>query len=264
MSEAPHPNHGAMFNLKITPDDKKWLSREHSSLSVKESSDSVVISGRLEFEMIYEPDKKQFLVFPPKNHKSKGGLIQDRYDIKIVVPKSTSSELPKVYATGTRLSEVAKQRSLPIYDLHFSFDGSACLYVAGKEREYFPNDFDFKIFMNQLVIPFFYAQTHFQKFGKWPWGEYAHGILGMFEWYNEQGNPSKSDVEQMLERLKQSGEWGFIAGRFNRENWVKGHSRCLCESGKKMRSCHHTALEGMWKFDRGLKKHNLYQTASLL
>ncbi|MFH1601641.1 MAG: hypothetical protein ABIB61_01655 [Candidatus Shapirobacteria bacterium] len=246
-----------MFNLKLTPEDKGWLSGEHPLLKIEENPSSVVISGGLEFEMIYEPVENHFLVFPPKNYKGKGVLIEDRYGIKIVVPKSISSDLPKVYAEGSRLIEVAKQKSLPIYDLHFSFDGSACLYVVGKEKEYFPNGFDFKIFINQLVIPFFYAQTYFQKFGKWPWGEYAHGIVGIFEWYNEQKIPNKSDVEQMLKRLRQSGEWGSIAERFDKGNWIKGHSRCLCGSGEKIRNCHKAALKGMWKFGKDLKKYEI-------
>ncbi len=251
------PNHGAMFNLKFTSDDRQWLSREHPLLKVEENADSTVILGKLEFSMFYDPDNGQFVVFPQKDQKGNGVLINDKYDVKIVLPRLPSPDLPKVYAEGQRLTDVARKKSLPIYDLHFSFDGSACLYVAGKEREYFPNDFDFKIFMNQLVIPFFYAQSYFQKFNEWPWGEYAHGILGMFEWYNEQTNPSKSDVKQELDRLKQSDDWNLIARYFGKDNWFKGHNRCLCGSGQRIRNCHKPALEGMWKFGKDLNKYDI-------
>lgn len=262
MSEVPHPSHGAMFNFKLTSDDRKWLSSEHPSLKVEEDLESVVIVGELAFEMVYVPDKNKFIVFPPKNYSGRGTLIKDKYDIRIVVPKINSPDLPKVYATGPRITEVAKRKSLPTYDLHFNFDGSACLYVAGKEKEYFPDDFDFKIFMNQLIIPFFYAQSYFQKFDEWPWGEYAHGIMGIFEWYSEQDNPSKSDVEQTLVRIKNSGEWSSISGKFNKGNWVKGHSRCLCGSGEKIRTCHPTALGGLWKFGRDLRKYKVNPDSS--
>lgn len=257
MSEVPHLNHGAMFNLRLTSDDRKWLSKEHPTLKVEENPESVIISGGLIFEMVYEPDSDKFFVFP-KNYSGKGVLIRDQYDIRIIVSKTSSPDLPKVYAIGSRIAEVAKQKSLPTYDLHFNFDGSACLYVAGKEKEYFPDDFDFKIFMNQLVIPFFYAQSYFQKFNEWPWGEYAHGIMGMFEWYSEQEKPSKSDVEQTLVRVKKSGEWSSISGKFYKGNWFKGHSRCLCGSNKKIRICHPVALEGLWKFGRDLKKYKVH------
>jgi len=258
MSEVPHPNHGAMFNLELSSDDRKWLSKEHSSLKVEENLGSIVVLGSLTFEMVYEPDDDKFFVFP-RDYKGKGVLIKDQYDIRILIPKTSAPDLPKVYAIGSRITDVAKQKSLPTYDLHFNFDGSACLYVVGKEKEYFPNDFDFKIFMNQLVIPFFYAQSYFQKFGEWPWGEYAHGISGMFEWYNEQENPTESNVKQMLERLKIADDWKLISGKFKGKNWVKGHSDCLCGSGKKMRNCHNIALRGMWKFGNDVKKHNLDQ-----
>ena len=248
-----HQNHGAMFNLKFSSDDRKWLSKEHPSLKVEENIESTTVSGRLNFEMTYEPDSGKFLVFP-KSHKGKGVLIKDQYKIRIVVPKTTTPDLPKVYAIGSRITKVAKQKSLPTYDLHFNFDDSACLYVAGKENEYFPNNFDFRIFINQLVIPYFYAQSYFQKFDEWPWGEYAHGILGMFEWYNEQKNPTESNIKQMLERLKMADDWKTISGMFKEGNWVKGHTSCLCRSGNKIRDCHNAALSGMWKFGEDLRK----------
>lgn len=256
MSEVPLQNHGAMFDFSLTPDDRAWLSKEHPTLYFRETADSVLFSGTLKFEMVYEVDKDRFMVFP-KDYKGSGVLINDEYEIKIALPKSGSNELPKVYETASRITEVAKHKSLLKYDLHFNFDDSACLYVAGTEKEYFPEGFDFKTFINHLVIPFFYAQTHFQKFGKWPWGEYSHGMLGMFEWYNEQQNHSQSDASQMLDRLEQSGEWGSISQKFKGKNWVKGHARCMCGSGNKIRKCHNTALMGMWKLSKDIKRYNL-------
>jgi hypothetical protein len=61
----------------------------------------------------------------------------------------------------------------------------------------------------------------------------------------------------MLERLRKSSEWEPISGRFNKGNWFKGHNSCLCGSGVKIRSCHHAALEGMWKFGKNLMHHDL-------
>jgi len=258
MSEIPPQNHGAMFDFSLTSDDKSWLSSQYPTLGLEETADSVVVSGKLKFEMVYDADKDSFTI-SPKNYKGKSVLIKDEYEVKIVLPKSGSNDLPKVFETASRITEVAKNKSLPKYDLHFNFDDSACLYVAGKETEYFPEGFDFKIFINHLVIPFFYAQSYFQKFEKWPWGEYSHGMLGLFEWYNEREDHSQADVDQMLNRLKLSGEWGSIAQRFKGGSWVKGHSLCLCGSGNKIRKCHNSALMGMWKLGKDVK---MYGTTS--
>lgn len=256
MSEVPPQNRGAMFDFSLTSNDKAWLTKEHPTLNLQEIADSVVIFGILKFEMVYEADNDSFTIFP-KNYKGSGVLIKDEYEIKIVLPKFGSNDLPKVYETASRITKVAKNKSLPRYDLHFSFDDSACLYVAGKEKEYFPQGFDLRTFINQLVIPFFYAQTYFEKFDKWPWGEYSHGMLGMFEWYNEQQNLSQSDVGQMLDRLRQSGVWRSIYQRFKGKNWVKGHTPCMCGSGTKIRNCHNAALIGMWKFGADMQKNGL-------
>lgn len=256
MLEVHPPSLGAMFDLTFTPEDKEWLFHEHPSLKISDVSGVTVLSGKLKFDMIYEDKGNNFIVFP-KKYKGDGVHIKDEYEIKIILKSSNISELPQVFETASRISGFAKKCNLPLYDFHVNGDQSVCLCVAGKEREYFPNGFDFKLFINQLVIPFFYAQTYYQKFNKWPWGEYAHGILGIFEWYNEKNEVEKEELEKILDRIRLSSEWKSLASKFRGKNWVKGHTTCLCGKGERIRKCHPNALAGMWKLNDDLEKFGL-------
>ncbi|EKD52682.1 MAG: hypothetical protein ACD_61C00274G0001 [uncultured bacterium] len=249
-------NHGVMFNLVLTPEDKSWLTKEHPSLNVGGESDEIVISGSLKFDMVYERDSNRFIV-SPVSYRGDGYRIKDQYEVKILLQPSNISELPQVFETASRITSFAKECNLPLYDFHVNGDGSVCLCVAGRDQEYFLNGFEFKLFVNQLVIPFFYAQTYYQKYRKWPWGEYAHGILGLFERYNEKPAVTKGEFEKILNRIQLVSGWAILAPKFRGENWIKGHTICLCGKNEKIRKCHSNALAGMRKLKNDLLKYRI-------
>ena len=259
MLEVLPPSLGAMFDLTFTPEDKEWLSHEHPSLKISDVSGVTVLSGKLKFDMVYEDKGNSFIVFP-KKYEGDGIHIKDEYEIKVLFQKGGVSELPQVFETGSRIKNLAENKKLPLSDFHVNNDESVCLYVAGKEIKYFPTGFRTQIFFNQLVIPFFYAQTYFHQYNRWPWGEYGHGILGIFEWYNENKNVDTADVEKMLTILSQASDWQLIKSKFKGKDWVKGHTICFCGKNTKIRNCHPQALAGMWRFKNDLEKFQIKMT----
>ncbi|MDQ3098279.1 MAG: hypothetical protein M3Q44_00850 [bacterium] len=256
MSEDHPPNPGAMLDLIFTPENRDWLNREHPSLKVGDDGGIVKLTGKLRFDMVFDKETDQFIIFP-KKYLGKGIRIQDEYEVEILLLKSRVSDLPQVFETDSRIRTLAEDKKLPLADFHLNGDGSVCLCVAGKEREYFPDGFDIQIFFNQLVVPFFYAQTYVQKFGAWPWGEYGHGVLGIFEWYNEKQSLTKSEVEQMIQTFKSAPDWPLIVTKFKGSYKIKGHMDCICGKNMKIRKCHPLAFEGMWKFKNDLTKFSL-------
>ncbi len=256
MLEVHLPNLGAMFNLTLTSKDKKWLSREHPSLKISNVSGIAKLSGKLKFDMVYEGKENRYIIFPEK-YVGTGVRIKDEYEIKVLFQKGNVSELPQVFETGLRIKNLAKKKKLPPSDLHINGDGSVCLCVASKEKEYFPEGFNIKIFINQLVIPFFYEQTFFRRYGSWPWGEYGHGILGIFESYNEKQKVNKPDIEEALRALRLVSEWDLIGVKFKGKDQIKGHMICFCGRDMKIRECHPTAFAGMWKFKNDLAKFKI-------
>lgn len=256
MLEVYPPNLGAMFDLTLTPEDKKWLSDEHPSLKISDTSGVTKLSGKLKFDMVYEDKEGQFVIFP-KKYSGSGVRIKDEYEIEILFCKGGVSELPQVFETGSRIANLARDKRLPLSDFHVNGDGSVCLCVVSKEKEYFPVGFKTRVFFNQLVIPFFYTQTYFHKYGSWPWGEYGHGILGIFEWYNEKKSVDRSDTEEMLHTFKLAPEWNLISAKFKGRDQIKGHMICFCGKNMKIRKCHPQALAGMWKFKNDLVRFKL-------
>lgn len=250
------PSLGAMFNLNLTPGDRKWLVQKYPSLKIRDDSDVTILFGTLKINMVYEDKGGNFVIFP-KKYDGSGVCIKDEYEVKILFQKSNITELPQVFETGSKIKNLARGKGLPLSDLHVNGDGSVCLCVAGKEKEYFPDGFKTQVFFNQLLIPFFYAQTYFRKYGNWPWGEYGHGILGIFEAYYEKQNTDRLAAEEMLRTLKLSSDWNLISAKFKRRDQIKGHMICPCGKNMKIRKCHPQALAGMWKFKNDLAKFNL-------
>ena len=51
--------------------------------------------------------------------------------------------------------------------------------------------------VNELLIPYFYAQTYFSRYGKWPWGELSHGFVGLLQWLGREPDPTSQDIQDV-------------------------------------------------------------------
>ena len=123
--------------------------------------------------------------------------------------------------------------------------------------EKLPNGFNLRDFFYNLLIPFFYQQSYFEANNIWPWGEYAHGILGLFEWYSKIGAITKTDLQVFINRLSQYPQWESIKIKLTQKEGIKGHHNCICGSSKRLRDCHPNVWRGLWKLNQDIIKFDV-------
>jgi len=192
-----------------------------------------VISGRLAFKAQYD-----------------GISVKDEYNVRITFCGSNVSELPQVVETAGRIKKSAQKWGAPIIDLHTYSDGTACLCLSLDEHKIFPTDFSFPTFIEELVVPFFFAQSRFEETGVWPWETYSHAISGWLEWYLDQGKLDTSERESFFKKIQRHPEWKSVEKYLKRKRGIKGHNHCLCGSHQPFRRCHPKVLKALWKFKK--------------
>lgn len=244
-----------MFKLDISKQDAEWLKSNYSALEIKAENEPATIEGVLRFDMVFRGIGEPYIINPAPEHLELGERIRDAYEIKIELQPSEHSNLPQVYETGGRIEALAKEKGRKKEDLHINPSGSACLCLNTKESEFLPNGFNLADYFNNLVIPFFYAQSHFRDTGQWRWGEYGHGIAGILESCLEY-DAVKDDVEMLIGAIDKFCERNGLNSNFYKEQLrqkkIKGRNQCpICKSGVRWESCHSKALQGL----RRLKEH---------
>jgi len=216
------------------------------------------LKGSLNFCACYNDSNKEFIINPSGKMIISDSYIEDKYDIEIEFLRRFPSQFPLVREVGGRIQHIADKYSLKdIIDLHINKNqnNAICLCPKPEEKLKYPNEIDLIHFINNLVIPFFYGLSYYDKFGFWPWNEYAHGDLGIFEFYGE--NKDKNDLslaKRCYECLKEKN--GQNKKYITDKNVIKGHSLCICGSKEKFRKCHKVALEGIWALRMILNKKN--------
>lgn len=245
-----------MFDLSIRSNEEKWLNTHYPNLKIyKGNNGDIEITGVLNFSMAYQEGKPY--VINPASDYAEGVKIKDSYQIKIGFKASEFSDLPQVFETGSRIEKIAQSRNLKPEDLHVNPSGAVCLCIKPEEAGNLPTGFNIADFFNNLVVPFFYAQSYFEKYNSWPWGQYSHGNLGFIEWYLQQEEASSQSVVDFLERLKKYNNWQKLKQLLEPRHNVKGHHLCICGKDEKFRKCHSEILKGVWKLKKDIKKFSI-------
>ncbi len=207
------------MDIILKQEDTEWIKAQYPKLQINQLEK--VITGEIDFTRSYE-----------------GYEISDSYTIKISLKTSGGSMLPKVYEVSNKIFDIAKRHKMDLIDLHINTDGSFCTVIQEREHELFAGGFTIQEFMKNAVEHFLFQISYFDKEGKFPWGEYAHGFLGYFELYAE----GDIDTEKLLEVLdKKELIQALLTSR---------QSPCLCGSGKKLRKCHPWVFRGITKLKR--------------
>lgn len=242
-----------MFDLTLKNEDEKWLQRHYRDLKIKKRNDGIVeIVGPFIFSMAFQNEGKPYVINPAPDYTG-GRKIQDEYQIRIELKGSEFSDLPQVYETGSRLKKVAKNKNLRQEDLHINPSDAACLCIRSEEPSNLPDGFNLENFFNILLVPFFYAQSYFEKNNSWPWGQYSHGVWGFIEWYLGQEKPTAEILGDLLQRLQKYGnEWAKIKPALAPKHRIKGHQNCICGKMEKIRNCHPEVLRGLWKLKQDM------------
>lgn len=196
------------------------------------------------------------------NAEFKGEVITDRYRIAIGIPEGYPDKIPVLSEIGGRTKEVAEKYNLPnLLDLHRNpRNNSACVCVKQEEKIRFPTGSNLMTFLNDLVIPYLYGLSYYNRHGKWaPWGEYSHGCLGLLEFYAyDTHDLSIEDVEKYAPDFKIDKAWKEYHKQLRKPSPKRA---CVCGSGKEFEKCHKIAYRGLVRLHGELKrlKANIYE-----
>ena len=239
----------------ISGEDRKWVREHYPELAFREET-PLVLAGTLKFDMLYDPQAEQYVINPEGVVDLHGERIKDSYEIEVRFEMSQFSSLPQVYERGGRVERVAHKHSLKIIDMHFNVHGdvcgAACLCLKMEEGKYLPEGFKLCDYFQNLLIPFFYAQSYFEKHNRWPWGEYSHEDLGYLEGY--ESIDSKESVLECVKLLKKYPRWAEYEKLLKEKGKLKIHRHyCFCRSGRKIRKCHPRVFQGLCKLKEDIE-----------
>jgi len=143
----------------------------------------------------------------------------DDFEIQLIFYKNFPKSLPRVLESGNKIKDKDANK-------HFYTNGICCLTID--EEQWLRIDWDapFKSFIDNLVYPFFFAQSLYRLTGRWAFGEYSHNKEGIIEFYKEKLGRNTS-IEQIKSFIK------ICSGKDHN----RGHHLCFCGSGKRFRDC---------------------------
>jgi hypothetical protein len=216
----------------LKKDDEEWLREKYPGLLSAEAG----VAGVIKFNASYDTGSSQFSLIAENVTDDTTGLILAG-EFKVRIEERTAkihSALPALY-----LEDIE-----PTADRHFGWDKSACLCSPLEEDEFLTPDLQFRLFIEQLVIPFLYGQLFYSINQRWPWSEYAHYATGLLESYGRY--PDSTKAERILQALAQYRDiWPAIRIALLQRDYIKGHTLCFCERKDQLRRCHPGALKGI-------------------
>jgi hypothetical protein len=163
------------------------------------------------------------------------GKFWESYQIEIHPTDEYPSRFPLVYETSGKLP--------PIGDWHINEDTkTCCITVLPEEILICKGGITLSQFLRNNVTPYFFNQTFRRVEGYYCNGEYAHGIYGVFQYYDNilsSGNDLRKAIKLMIQIAS-----GQRPGRTH---------NCLCGSKVKFRKCHREAFDKL----EGIGKSNL-------
>jgi hypothetical protein len=191
-------------------------------------------------------------------HASFGGVaIEDAFEIEIETPPRYPNAIPVLREVGGRTEEIArKHRVRSILDLHKNpGPGTACVCVKQEETIRFPPGSTLNTFVDNLVVPYLYGLAFFDRNGRWPWGEYSHGTLGILEFVGDHGiEPSVEAIRSLAGDIQQDSEAKVLLQQLHR---LSQNRHCPCGSRRPFRRCHANAWRGLLQMRRAMKKLGL-------
>jgi hypothetical protein len=151
------------------------------------------------------------------------GIVLDYYLIEIEIPNDYPNSVPKVRELANRVPREV--------DYHVYYEGVLCLFLPDERWRYWGEGKDFRAFLEEPVNDFFLGQLYYERHGSFPFGERRHVVQGIYDYYAEElGTSNATATERCISYLTKKK--------------IKGHWKCYCGSGKKLRYCH---KDKMWE-----------------
>lgn len=185
------PGHGIDSLLKVQPGLRLAPSKD----------DSIRITGRLRFKRIADG----FLE------------IEDNYELEIVVPPTFPEEVPLVWETGGRIPK----------DWHRNPGGTLCLGSPTVVRLRTIQAGTVDEFVQDMVEPYLYQRSYFERHRLLPFGELDHGLKGV--------------LKDFMDRFEFSDELaaGSMVFLTSLRKRVANKKPCPCGVGEPLGRCQH-------------------------
>ena len=146
-----------------------------------------------------------------------GRVIDDEFHIRIDIPQAFPNCIPNVFETNKRFTRSP--------DYHTYKDGSLCLGSEIRLLRHCKPTPDIRVFFDEVVLPCLYSIEHKMVYGTTPFGELAHGEVGLIDDYEQMfGVEGKEAVMMTLAALGK---------RYREANKLA----CPCGCQKKLRQC---------------------------
>lgn len=149
------------------------------------------------------------------NRKCNDYTLYHNYHLKVIVPIN-SDELPHAIEVGNQINNNY---------VHRYPDGELCLDTDTAIRIRFVNGFSLCDWMYEYVETYFFSYEYYQRYGIFPFGERAHGLMGILQTY-----------EEILKLSDYTSAIRFMYS-ISKEKY-RGHLLCPCGSGIVLRKCH--------------------------
>lgn len=146
------------------------------------------------------------------------------YKIHLEIPKNYPIELPIVFEAGEK-----RVNNFP----HVNPDskGTFCLGTELDIRRKMKPDYSLSKYIS-LIAEFLGTYEYYNKYGIFPYGDRAHGNLGILETYKEIFNVT---TNQQVSNLMQVDK---LKNKFR-------NKQCPCNSGLKFKNCHWSTLNAI-------------------
>ena len=181
-----------------------------------------------------------------ETHRQYGSVVlQDKFSIRLTAYNPNSSRLPALREIGGRSKAIVLKHGFEdVRAVHQNLaDGTACVCVKQEEAERFPPGARLVAFLERLAVPYLYGLSYVDEFGKWPWGEYGHGGIGLLEYYADSpGQCSKEGLEEVIASLRAYSDWLNYHRQLKKPSAKRA---CICGSGKAFGKCHRRAWQGL-------------------
>ncbi len=234
-------------------EDLQWLQTAKLPLYHK----GQFVEGWVPFKALY--DGQQVVINPSAvdiaRLADKGMLIEDRYKVRI--RWQPGYKYPFTEEIGGRVEALSASLGKRLADLHVYETLPNFLCDSGPRdlTRAFDKTFNLEKYITNFLIPRLYAQSYYEKYHDWPWGELSHHFLGLFEWFARAANITREDlVTTARDIIKLTGEKLFF---YLLSKKYGANHRCVCNSGDKVKNCHNDMLRGIWRMREMKRQYGL-------
>ena len=155
--------------------------------------------------------------------KYENKLIHNKFNLVFKIPIN----FPNSVLPSLKLDEYPNGFS------HIFKDNIACMATISEQIIFISNNESIFDFWEKFVLSFLFTTAYYNNHGIYPFGERQHGSSGIISYYRETYGFSKNQIIKMINYI-------------SNQNY-RGHDKCFCGSGKKIRNCHKDLVQQIMK-----------------